>query len=135
MHLITFYSDTDTDDSVTSAGTISTVVGTGVGGYSGDGDQVTSAYINGPTGIDFDSNGNIYFSDYTNNRVRKITISTGIITRYAGTGTASYNGDGGLAITSYLNNPNGLCIDSSGSIQIIIVTNYCSAHLLLLVLL
>jgi sugar lactone lactonase YvrE len=56
----------------------------------------------------------VYISDYGNNRVRKITASTGIITTYAGSGSASFSGDGGVASSAALHNPCGLCIDSAG---------------------
>jgi len=94
---------------------ISTIAGTGTASYSGDNGPATSAAINGPHGIDIDSNGNVYFNDLFNHRVRKITASTGIITTYAGTGTASYGGDGGVASSAGLYNPNGLCLDTSGN--------------------
>ena len=73
---------------------ISTIAGTGTGSYSGDGGQATSATINLPTGIAIDTSGNVYFAEYNNNRVRKITVSTGIITTVVGTGSLSYGGDG-----------------------------------------
>jgi putative salt-induced outer membrane protein YdiY len=97
-----------------SVSVISTFAGTGTASYSGDGGQATSSTINGPTGIAIDTSGNVYFSDWFNNRVRKITISTGIITTYAGTGSSTYSGDGGVASSAALSNPDGLCIDSSG---------------------
>ncbi len=93
---------------------ITTIAGTGAGGYSGDGSQATSATITAPHGIDIDSSGNVYFSDNYNNRVRVITTATGIITTYAGTGASSYSGDGGVASSAAMYFPNGLCIDSSG---------------------
>ncbi len=94
---------------------ISTYAGTGTGSYSGDNGQATSATMNGPVGIALDSSGNVYVSDSNNHRVRKITKSTGIITTYAGTGASSYSGDGGVASSAALNEPNGLCMDSSGN--------------------
>jgi hypothetical protein len=94
---------------------ISTIAGTGTGSYSGDGGQATSATVNSPHGIALDSSGNVFFSDYNNHRVRKITVSTGIITTYAGTGSGSYSGDGGVASSAALTGPNGLAIDSSGT--------------------
>ncbi len=96
---------------------ISTIAGTGSTTYSGDNGQATAAAINFPFGIDIDSSGNVYFSDFTYHRMRKITVSTGIITTYAGTGTGSYSGDGGVASSAALYLPNGLCIDTSGANQ------------------
>ncbi len=96
---------------------ISTIAGTGTGGYSGDNGQATSAAVNVPLGLVIDTNGNVYFSDYYNHRVRKITASTGIITAYAGTGSTSFSGDGGAASSATLYSPVGLCMDASGSTQ------------------
>ena len=73
--------------------------------------------MNGPAGIAIDSSGNVYFSDFISNRVRKITAVTGIISTYAGTGSGSFSGDGGVASSAALARPNGLCIDTSGSNQ------------------
>ncbi len=98
-----------------SISVISTIAGTGTGSYSGDNGQATSAAINSPHGIAIDSSGNVYFNDFNNHRVRKITASTGIITTYVGTGSASYSGDGGVATSAALSSPNGLCIDSTGA--------------------
>ncbi len=94
---------------------ITTIAGTGATSYSGDGGQATSAAINRPSGIVTDSSGNVYFNDFYNNRLRKITISTGIITTYAGTGTGSYSGDGGVASSATLFYPCGLSIDNAGT--------------------
>jgi hypothetical protein len=94
---------------------ITTIAGTGTASYSGDGAAATSATIHGPHGIDIDSSGNVYFSDWGNHRVRKIIVSTGIITTYAGTGASSYSGDGGVASSAALYHPVGLCLDSSGN--------------------
>ncbi len=93
---------------------ISTIAGTGTGSYGGDNGQATSANIQNPTGIVFDSSGNIFFNDPNNQRIRKITTATGIITTYAGTGTAGFSGDGGVASSATIYYPEGLAIDSSG---------------------
>ncbi len=98
-----------------SISVISTIAGTGAASFSGDGGQATSATVNTPGGIAIDTSGNVYFNDYSNHRVRKITASTGIITTYAGTGVSSYSGDGGVASSAALYNPNGLCMDTSGN--------------------
>ncbi len=94
---------------------ITTIAGTGTASYSGDNGQATSAAIKTPTGIVIDSTGDVYFNDYDNHRVRKITIMTGIITTYAGTGATSHSGDGGVGSSASFNRPNGLCIDASGT--------------------
>ncbi len=94
---------------------ITTIAGTGDASYSGDGGKATSAYIYSPAGIAIDSNKNVYFSDSGNHRVRMITVSTGIITTYAGTGDGSYNGDYIPGTNAMLYSPNGLCIDASGT--------------------
>ena len=93
---------------------ITTFAGTGNGGYSGDNGQATSAAMNKPYGIAIDTTGNVYFSDQPNSRVRKITVSTGVISTYAGTGITSFYGDGGIASSASLYYPTGLSIDTSG---------------------
>ncbi|MES2513866.1 MAG: T9SS type A sorting domain-containing protein [Bacteroidota bacterium] len=102
---------------VTTAGIISTVVGTGVNGYSGDGGAATSAKLNFPCGIYIDSNGDIYIADRNNHRIRKVNTS-GIISTYAGTGTSGFSGDGAAAISAKLDMPNGITFDLSGTAYI-----------------
>jgi DNA-binding beta-propeller fold protein YncE len=58
--------------------------------------------------------GNVYIADLNNHRIRKVTISTGIITTIAGTGTGSYSGDNGPATSATLYRPSGVNVDSSG---------------------
>jgi hypothetical protein len=65
-----------------------------------------------------DTAGNIYIADYGNNRIRKVTASTGIITTVAGNGTSGYSGDGGLATSAELNGPNGVAVDAASNIYI-----------------
>ena len=101
-----------------SNGSISTVAGTGAGGYTGDGGAATSAQITAPYGPVFDSAGNFYFSDAVNLRVRKVNIGTGIITTVAGTGSSGNTGNGGPATNANLNYPNGLAVDSSDNLYI-----------------
>ncbi len=60
----------------------------------------------------------MYIADQDNHRVRKVTVSTGIITTVAGTGTASYSGDGGAATAAALRYPTGVAVDSSGNVYI-----------------
>jgi hypothetical protein len=63
--------------------------------------------------------GNVYIADTYNHRIRKVTISTGIITTIAGTGTGSYSGDNNLAINAALNTPTGVALDSAGTHSLI----------------
>ena len=98
-----------------ASGIISTIAGTGTAGFSGDGGPATSAELNFPTAVAVDAAGNVYISEGENNRIRKINTS-GIISTIAGTGTAGFGGDGGLATNAQLNNPVGLHLDTSGDI-------------------
>ena len=60
--------------------------------------------------------GNVYIADAGNNRIRKVTVSSGKITTIAGTGTASYSGDNGAATSATLYYPYGVALDASGRI-------------------
>ncbi|MCF8450463.1 MAG: T9SS type A sorting domain-containing protein [Taibaiella sp.] len=66
-----------------ATGVISTIAGTGTAGYTGDGGPATAADISYPDGIALDASGNVYFTDYDNSVIRKITVSTGAISTYA----------------------------------------------------
>lgn len=101
-----------------STGLISTIAGTGVAGFSGDGGVATAAQIRNPSGLAFDKNGNLLFADFTNNRIRKINLSTGIITTVVGTGTAGFSGDGGAPTAANLNGPINVCVDANDRIYI-----------------
>ena len=102
---------------VNTSGIISTICGIGgVLGYSGDGGPATSATMR-PWGMRLDRQGNIYISDWLNNRIRKIDNS-GIINTIAGDGTGGYSGDGCGATVSEFNQPVGITVDSSGNIYI-----------------
>ena len=74
-------------------GKIETVVGRGYAGFAGDGGPATKAMLKNPSGLAFDSKGNMYISDMGNNRIRKVDTK-GIITTFAGTGTFGWGHDG-----------------------------------------
>ncbi len=88
------------------------------GQYSGDGGLATSAGLNAPDGVAVDTAGNIYIADWFNNRIRKVTASTGIITTIAGNGAAGYSGDGGQATSAQLYYPQGVAVDADGNVYI-----------------
>ena len=121
-----------------STGIITTIAGSSTsGGYSGDNGPATSATLYYPYGVVLDSAGNsftkeitffsfiyfhlhhlgnVYISDNTNHRIRKVTISTGIITTIAGSSTSgSYSGDNGPATSAKLYHPRGIALDSAGN--------------------
>jgi sugar lactone lactonase YvrE len=98
-------------------GTISTVAGNGLSGYSGDGVQATSTSLYYPYSTALDSNGNLYIADFANNRVRMVTPA-GVISTVAGTGYAGYSGDGGQATSAFLQGPSAVAIDSANNLYI-----------------
>ncbi len=104
---------------VTPNGTINTVAGVALSGFSGDGGPATSAALNNPTGMTVDSAGNLFIADLGNFRVRKVSASSGIITTVAGTGVSGFSGDGGLATSAGLSGPTGVAVDGAGNLYIV----------------
>ncbi len=113
---------------------ITTIAGTGTGSYSGDDGAATSATLNYPWGLTTESgiayillnyfsvycftapSGKLYIADYANHRIRKLRLSTGIITTIAGSSTSgSFSGDGGAATSAALNGPRSAILDTSGT--------------------
>jgi sugar lactone lactonase YvrE len=99
-----------------SAGTITTIAGTGVAGFSGDGGAASAAALSQPTAIAIDANGNLYIADTNNNRIREIAGTT--INTVAGNGDQIYSGDGGLATAAGLDSPGGVAVDAAFNLYI-----------------
>jgi sugar lactone lactonase YvrE len=81
-------------------------------GYNGDNISAVTAQLNTPYGIAVDSSNNIYIADSSNNRIRKVNTSTGIITTYAGNGTCGFSGDGGPPTSAELCFPEDLVLNN-----------------------
>lgn len=102
---------------VSASGTITTVAGNGSLTYSGDGGQATAAGLAGASGVALDAGGNLYISEYSGQRIRKVSPG-GIITTYAGTGAYGSSGDNGPALKATFGNPRGLTIDSGNNLYV-----------------
>jgi len=102
-----------------STGVITTIAGNGTFGDTGDGGPATSAEIGWPSGLVVGA-GNLYFSDACHNIVRKVNLTTGVITTVAGNPKARYifGGDGGPAAAAELWFPTGLAVDPAGDLFI-----------------
>jgi len=109
---------------VSASGIITTLAGGSTYGYSGDGGPSTASVLNAPIGITVDRSGNVYFSEFNNNCVRKVSTS-GIITTYAGSYNSGYRGDGGPATAAWLYHPAGLTVDFNGNLYIADRYNHC----------
>jgi len=102
-----------------STGIITTVAGTGVSGFSGDGDVASKAQLSNPTGLALDGKGNLFISDSGNERIRKVDLNTGIISTIAGTGVNGFTNEGRLAIKTQLSNPLGLTTNKKGDLFVV----------------
>ena len=106
---------------VNPAGIITTVAGTGVGAFAGDGGPATAAQLYYPTGLAVDGQGSLYIGESGNHRVRKVAPD-GTITTVAGDGSSGCNsctqGEGGPAVKAALYDPVGLAVDGRGNLLI-----------------
>ncbi len=110
---------------VETDGSLSVLAGTGFAGYSGDGGAAAAAQLNTPTGVAVTADdATVYIADRANNRIRKVDVATRIITTFAGTGSAGFNGDGGAATAAVLNLPIGVAVDGDGNVYIADLNNH-----------
>ena len=99
-----------------SSGVITTIAGTGAQGFGGDGGAATSATFGDVGGMAADAAGNVYVSDTNNNRIRKISAATGVVTTVAGNGTDGFSADGTTAIAAMISRPTGVAVNASGAV-------------------
>jgi DNA-binding beta-propeller fold protein YncE len=99
---------------------ITTIAGTGVAGYSGDGGPASAAQLNQPHSIVLDPADNVYICDINNNRVRRIDLRTGVISTFAGTGENAATPDEGELLTSPLAAPRSIEIAPDGTMYLIL---------------
>ena len=107
-----------------ATGTISTIAGTGEGGYSGDGGPATQALLSDRLSVAVDREGNVYIADADNHSIRKVDAFTGTISTIAGTGERDYGGDGGPATQAELADPAGVAVDGEGNVYIADADNH-----------
>jgi sugar lactone lactonase YvrE len=96
---------------ITPRGIMTTVAGSGVKGYDGDGGDARSAKLNNPAGVNHDRLGNLFIADSGNMVIRKVA-PTGAITTVAGNGTQGDTGDGGPAINAQMDLPEHVVVDA-----------------------
>lgn len=106
------------------AGRITTAVGTGDRGYSGDGGPATQAKLNEPYEVRFDSHGNMLFVEMKNHLVRRVDAATGNVSTYAGSGHPGFSGDGGPAVKAQFNQPHSIQLDRADNLYICDIGNH-----------
>jgi uncharacterized protein (TIGR03437 family) len=99
-------------------GVITTVAGNGTEGFAGDQGPAVSASLNTPEDVAIDVANNLLIADYENNRIRKVVISSGVISTVAGITGNGFSGDGGPATQAELNFPWGVTTDATGDVYI-----------------
>lgn len=106
-------------------GVITTVAGTGVKGYSGDGGPGIKAKLREPNGIALDGKGLLYIADVGDQRVRALDLKTGVIETLCGNGTKAHGGDGGPVSRATLYGPRAVAVAPDGTIYVIEREGHC----------
>ena len=117
-----FFADAENSNrirKIDTNGIITTIAGTGSGGFTGNGGPATNADLYWPTAVKIDRLGNLYICEGNNFVVRRINSSTGYIETFAGIGGVNgFSGDNGLATNAKLYNPQDICFDQKGNLYI-----------------
>lgn len=103
---------------------VSTIAGSGRRGYDGDGGPATAAALNMPHEVLFSPSGDLYIVERDNHVVRKVDLTTGVISTVAGTGVAGYAGDGGPASKAQLRQPHSIAFDPQGRLLVCDIGNH-----------
>jgi sugar lactone lactonase YvrE len=107
-----------------ATGLVTVVAGSGLAGALGDGGPAVAAHLDMPHGVAVDNQGRLYIADSANNRIRMVTLATGLITTVAGTGRPGGGGDGGPASAADLDHPRFLVVAPDGSIIVADTGNF-----------
>ncbi|MCY4566656.1 MAG: hypothetical protein OXE40_19510, partial [Gammaproteobacteria bacterium] len=99
-------------------GVITTVAGTGIEGFGGNGGPAVDALLSMPSDLSVDANGNLYIVDSNNLRIRRVDADTGVISGVAGSGEYGFRGDGGPALDALLGSPSDVAVDATGNLYI-----------------
>lgn len=94
-------------------GTLGTVAGTGVAGFSGDGGPAVDAQLSSPSGLAL-QDGRLFIADTENSRIRMVDLGSGRIETVAGSGVRAYGGDGGDALSAQLRRPEAVAVTVDG---------------------
>jgi DNA-binding beta-propeller fold protein YncE len=106
------------------SGTLTSVVGNGRKGYSGDGGPAAQAALNEPYEVRFDSRGNMVIVEMQNHLIRRVDAKSGVISTLAGDGVSGDRGDGGPAKQARFHNPHSIALDESDNIYISDLSNH-----------
>src|SRR5262245_41201101 len=107
-----------------SGQTITTIAGTGVAGFAGDGGPGIQAQINNPYGLTIGPDGALYFCEIGNHRVRRLDLKSHVISTIAGSGKKGYEGDGGPALQAAMNEPYEIQFDKAGNVFLAEMQNH-----------
>ena len=109
---------------VDPTGNLTTIAGTGTQGFNGDNGSASAAELDSPQGLALDTANNLYIADTHNHRIRKLSLTTGIITTIAGTGAAGFSGDNGPAASAQLDLPTALTLDTNQNLYLADTANH-----------